>query len=185
MTDMRTTATPLATKPTQFDSTITRLRGIDLFDGATPSELGELARTFTTSTARPGQSFDVQDTPVHWWNIIVNGHAVVVRDGTPLGLLGHGASWSEHSLLNQQRTPISVVALSPVTVLSITQAQFNALPLDHPLVWARIVARSATSADRLALPVYRALVHMEQAEEARRRAGLTGSGLGWPTDTLS
>jgi CRP-like cAMP-binding protein len=185
MTDMRTPATLLATKPTQFDGTISRLRGIDLFDGSSPSELGNLARSFTTSTARPGQSLEVQDTPVRWWNIIVNGHAVVVRDGTPLGLLRHGASWSEHSLLNVQRTPISVVALSPVTVLSITRSQFNALAQGHPSVWARIVARSATSADRLALPVYRALVHMEKEEDARRRAGLTGSGLGWPADTLS
>jgi CRP-like cAMP-binding protein len=163
-------ATPTVTS----SSKISHVREIDLFDGATPSELGDLARAFTLSTARPGESLEVQDTPVRWWNLIVSGHALVERDGTPLGLLGQGESWSEHSLLNHQRSPIGVVALSPVTVLSVTRRRFFGLCNNDHSLRGRIVARSATSADRLAMPVYRALVHMEEAE--RRRVA---SELGW------
>jgi CRP-like cAMP-binding protein len=93
-----------------------------------------------------------------------------LREGTPLGLLGHGESWSEHSLLNDQRSPITVVALSPMRLLSISARQFFDLSENQPIVSRRIMARSATSADRLALPVYRALFHMEAADQRRLSA---------------
>jgi CRP-like cAMP-binding protein len=157
-------------QPTPAERTIAHLLRIDLFDHCPPAELAEVAGVFAQSTAPPGQSLTVQDTPVHQWQLLVAGHAVVVRDGTPLGLVGHGESWSEHSILNQQRSPIGVVALSPVTVLSLDVEQLPELAVSHAALYERIVARSASSADRLALPVYRALVHMERA--AARGEGL-------------
>lgn len=157
-------ATPFIARETK----ITHLRHSDLFDDVSPSALGNLAHAFDLITARPGQLLEQQDTPVRWWNLIVNGHALVERDGTPLGLLGRGESWSEHSLFNRQHSPISVVALSAVTVMSLSRRQFLGLWVDIPTVHDRLVVRSATSADRLALPVYRALLHMEEA--AQRRA---------------
>ncbi|HWE65285.1 MAG TPA: cyclic nucleotide-binding domain-containing protein [Acidimicrobiales bacterium] len=144
-------------------SKLSQLTKIDLFAGLRPSELGDLARLFYLVTVRPGHALEVQDTPVRWWNVITSGHARVERDGTPLGLLGPGESWSEHSLLSQQRSSISVVALSPVSALSLSQRQFFGLRRTHPVLHGRMVARAAASADRLALPVYRALVHMERA----------------------
>ncbi|HUC04553.1 MAG TPA: cyclic nucleotide-binding domain-containing protein [Acidimicrobiales bacterium] len=144
-------------------STISYLRRIDLFDGSSPSELGTMARMFERIAVRPGDALEVQDAPVRWWHVIAGGHAVVERDGTPLGLLGAGASWSEHSLFNHDRSPIGVVALSPVTVLALDARRFFALLDNFPAVGARVVARAASSADRLALPVYRALVHMDRA----------------------
>jgi len=172
---MRTRRKTTGTGTALAESKISLLRGIDLFDGTTPSELGDLARTFTLMRVRPGEMLERQDTPVARWHVIVNGHALVERDDTPLGLLGVGQSWGEHSLLNRQRSPISVVAFSPMTVLSVARRAFLALPPRHPVVAERIVTRSATSADRLALPVYRALVHMEEAE----RRELISSELLW------
>ena len=93
------------------------------------------------------------------WHVITRGHAVVHRDDTPIGLLGRGDSWSEHSLLNQLRSSIAVVALSPLTMLTLGQREFFEIPDDHPVLAGRLVARSACSADRLALPVFNALVH--------------------------
>ena len=100
-------------------STIGLLRGMDLFEDVSESALTELARAFAQKCARPGEALDVQDRPLRRWHLIVDGHALVLREGTPLGLLGHGESWSEHSLLNDQRSPITVVALSPMRLLSI------------------------------------------------------------------
>jgi CRP-like cAMP-binding protein len=91
------------------------------------------------------------------WHVITGGHAIVQRDGTPIGLLGRGDSWSEHSLLNQLRSSIAVVALSPLTLLTLNRRAFFEIPEDHPVLAGRLVARSATSADRLALPVFNAL----------------------------
>ena len=40
--------------------------------------------------ASRGRSIQAQDVPVRMWHVITGGHAVVQRDGTPIGLLGPG-----------------------------------------------------------------------------------------------
>ena len=116
-----------------------------------------MAERGTISTAHPGQVVQAQDVPVRMWHVITGGHAVVQRDGTPIGLLGRGDSWSEHSLLNRLPSPIAVVALSPLSLLTLGRRAFFEIPDHHPVLAGRLVARSATSADRLALPLFNAL----------------------------
>ena len=139
------------------------LASLDLFAGLPRSELDELAAQCDTTIAHPGQVVQAQDVPVRLWHVIAGGHAVVQRDGTPIGLLGRGDSWSEHSLLNRLRSSIAVVALSPLTLLTLSRREFFAVPEHHPVLAGRLVARSATSADRLALPVFNALEHLRRA----------------------
>lgn len=144
-----------------------RLGAVALFDGLPSFELAALAEACTMSLARPRQHLEVQDAPVRYWQVITSGHAVVQRDGIALGLLGAGESWCEHSLLNQQRSPISVIALSPVIVLAFPEPAFTRRLLAHQVLGPRIKSLSASSADRLALPVFRALTHMERADAGR------------------
>ncbi len=139
------------------------LCAMDLFAGLPRPELAELAGQCDVTSAHPGQVVQAQDVPVRLWHVIAGGHAVVQRDGTPIGLLGRGDSWSEHSLLNRLRSPIAVVALSPLTLLTLGRRQFFEIPERHPVLAGRLVARSATSADRLALPVLNALGHLRGA----------------------
>lgn len=139
------------------------LRGAEqlpLFAGLSEGELGEIATRSTVSTAHPGQVVQAQDVPVRVWHVILGGHAVVQRESTPIGLLGRGDSWSEHSILNQVRSTIAVVALSPLTLLTMSLREFFEIPDHHPVLAGRLVARAACSADRLALPVFNALAHM-------------------------
>jgi signal-transduction protein with cAMP-binding, CBS, and nucleotidyltransferase domain len=138
------------------------LRSLSLFEGLPEDELEEIAGRCDLATAHPGQVVQAQDVPVRRWHVIVGGHAVVQRDGTAIGLLGRGDSWSEHSLLNRLRSPITVVALSPLTLLTLGEREFFAIPEHHPVLAGRLVALSATSADRLALPIYNALRHLER-----------------------
>jgi len=140
------------------------LGAMELFAGLPHSEVLELSASCDGTTAHPGQVVQAQDVPVRLWHVITGGHAVVRRDGTPIGLLGRGDSWSEHSLLNRLRSPIAVVALSPLTLLTLSLRQFFEIPEHHPVLAGRLVARSATSADRLALPVFNALVHLRGAD---------------------
>jgi CRP-like cAMP-binding protein len=140
------------------------LRSMALFAALPDDELEEMAARCSVSTAHPGRVVQAQDVPVRMWHVITGGHAVVQRDGTPMGLLGRGDSWSEHSILNQMRSSISVVALSPLTLLTMSQRAFFEIPDHHPVLAGRLVARSATSADRLALPVLNALVHLSDTE---------------------
>jgi signal-transduction protein with cAMP-binding, CBS, and nucleotidyltransferase domain len=139
------------------------LRGFTLFAGLPVDELDQIAAACDVCTAHPGQVIQAQDVPVRLWHLIARGHAIVQRDGTPIGLLDQGDSWSEHSLLNRQPSPIAVVALSPVTLLTLREREFFAIPENHPVLAGRLVARSATSPDRLAVPVLNALVHLSGA----------------------
>ena len=148
------------------DELTASLRRLALFAGIDDDELDRFVTGCDVTTADPGQVVQAQDVPVRWWHVVLSGHAVVRRDGTPLGLLTSGDSWSEHSLLNDQRSPIAVVALSPLTLLTLDRRAFFAVPERHPVLAGRLVARSATSADRLALPVYNALVHLDLADPA-------------------
>ena len=146
--------------PMTDDDPTAELRSMELFAGLPDGELEELAALADVSTAHPGQVVQAQDVPVRLWHVVASGHAVVQRDGTPIGLLARGDSWSEHSLLNRLPSPIAVVALSPLTLLTLRARQFFAIPERHPVLAGRLVARSATSADRLALPVLNALAHL-------------------------
>ena len=140
--------------------TVELLRTLLLFDALPESELREMAARCDVATAHPGEVVQAQDVPVRRWHLITVGHAVVQRDGVAIGLLARGDSWSEHSLLNQLHSPITVVALSPLTLLTLRDREFFAIPEDHPVLAGRLVARSAVSADRLAVPVFNALTHM-------------------------
>jgi signal-transduction protein with cAMP-binding, CBS, and nucleotidyltransferase domain len=137
------------------------LRTLSLFAGLPEDEVADIAHRCDLAIAHPGQVVQAQDVPVRRWHVILAGHAVVQRDGTPLGILGRGDSWSEHSLLNHQHSPIAVVALSPLRLLTLREREFFAIPEEHPVLAGRLVGRSAASADRLALPVYNALRHLE------------------------
>ncbi len=137
------------------------LRSMALFAGLPDRELEDLVARCDVSHAHPGQVVQAQDVPVRFWHVVVGGHALVQHDGTPIGLLGRGDTWSEHSLLNPRPSPIAVVALSPLTLLTLSRRQFFEIPEEHPVLAGRLVARSATSAHRLALPLFNALVHLE------------------------
>jgi signal-transduction protein with cAMP-binding, CBS, and nucleotidyltransferase domain len=147
------------------------LRPLELFTGLPPSELDELLSIGDVTTAHPGQVVQAQDVPVRFWHVVVHGHAVVQRDRTPIGLLSRGDSWSEHSLLNQQCSPIAVVAFSPLTLFTLDARAFFAVPESHPVLAGRLVARSATSPDRLAQPVHDALRRRHVGSAGRRPSG--------------
>jgi CRP-like cAMP-binding protein len=146
------------------DDPATTLKDMTLFAGLPLDELDQLAELCDVCTVHPGQVIQAQDVPVRFWHVLLVGHVVVQRDETPIGLLSKGHSWSEHSLLNRQRSPISVVALSPVTTLTMSEREFFAIPEQHPVLAGRLVARSAASADRLAIPVFNALFHLNGSD---------------------
>lgn len=141
------------------DEVVARLSTIPLFDGFSEPEMREIAARCDLAVAHPGQVVQAQDVPVRRWHLITAGHAIVQRDGVPIGLLGCGDSWAEHSLLNRLRSPMTVVALSPLSLLSLRDRDFFAIPEHHPVLAGRLVARSAVSADRLVLPMFNALAH--------------------------
>jgi signal-transduction protein with cAMP-binding, CBS, and nucleotidyltransferase domain len=148
---------PSPDDPATPDDAAAPLRPLTLFAGLSEAELEEIATRCDLATAHPGQVVQAQDVPVRRWHVILSGHVVVQRDGEPLGLLAKGDSWAEHSLLNRMRSPIAVVALSPLLLLTLAEREFFEIPEHHPVLAGRLVARSAVSPDRLAPPIYDAL----------------------------
>jgi signal-transduction protein with cAMP-binding, CBS, and nucleotidyltransferase domain len=161
----RATRTHTPSRPSRVtDGDPVTLRSLELFAALPGSEVEELATRCAVSTAHPGQVVQAQGVPVRMWHVITGGHAVVQRDGVPIGLLGRGDSWSEHSILNGLRSSIAVVALSPLTLLTLSQRAFFEIPDHHPVLAGRLVARAASSADRLAVPVFNALLHLTETD---------------------
>jgi CRP-like cAMP-binding protein len=136
------------------------LLSLPLFAGLPSGELAQFAEVCQLAVAHPGQVVQAQEVPVRRWYVVAAGHALVQRDGTPIGLLARGDSWSEHALLNQQHSPMAVVALSPLTLVTLDARAFFAIPERHPVLAGRLVARSATAPERLVLPVFNALRHL-------------------------
>jgi signal-transduction protein with cAMP-binding, CBS, and nucleotidyltransferase domain len=161
----RSSHATLAARSVSTSDPVAALHTMALFAGLSQAELEEFVDGCDLASAHPGQVVQAQDVPVRRWHVICAGHAIVQRDGTPLGLLGLGDSWSEHSLLNRLRSSIAVVALSPLTLLTLSELKFFAIPEHHPVLAGRLVARSASSADRLALPVFNALKHLSAAAD--------------------
>ncbi len=158
---MPTPATSAHTAPSpDSDDDLALLHSLELFAGLPDGELEEIAARCSISTAHPGQVVQAQDVPVRMWHVITAGHAVVRRDATPVGLLGRGQSWSEHSLLHGVPSSIAIVALSPLRLVTMSQRAFFGIPDHHPLLAGRLVARAAYSPDRLAVPVFNALAHL-------------------------
>jgi len=160
-----------APREQELDGDRAGLRSVALFAGLPDSELQQIAARCTVCTAHPGQVIQAQDVPVRMWHVITGGHAVVQLDGTPIGLLGRSDSWSEHSILNGLRSSIAVVALSPLRLLTLDRRSFFEVPEHHPVLAGRLVARSASSADRLALPVFNALAHRADTQCTGRCPG--------------
>jgi CRP-like cAMP-binding protein len=115
-----------------LDGKLAVLSDLGLFADVPTCELTKLARTLDLSSNHPGQYLEVQGTPARWWTLIVTGHALEERDGTPIGLLTRGDSWSERTIVEHLPAPHSVVALTPVTVLTMKRSQFFGLPDRHP-----------------------------------------------------
>jgi CRP-like cAMP-binding protein len=129
------------------DHKLDDLAGLPLFAGCHPHELVTLARSFDTSTAASGSLLDREGAPTRWWTILSEGSASVSQDGCPTGLLGRGDWWGERSLMTGHPSTFTVVALTPVTLLTLDRRDFLNLPQRHPLVAGRIISLLA---DRLA-----------------------------------
>ena len=86
----RSSHATLAARPVSTSDPVAALHTMALFAGLSEAELEEFVDGCDLATAHPGQVVQAQDVPVRRWHVICAGHAIVQRDGTPLGLLGRG-----------------------------------------------------------------------------------------------
>ena len=125
------------------DHKLTTLAEIPLFEGCRPSELEHLAKSFDMSWASSGDVLEVEGQPTRWWKVIVHGTASVSQHGRPTGLFNAGDWWGERSIVSSEPSTVTVVALTPVVLLTLGRRHFLTLPQCHPVVAAHVISQLA------------------------------------------
>jgi signal-transduction protein with cAMP-binding, CBS, and nucleotidyltransferase domain len=121
------------------DQKLTALAELPLFADLGQHELVELAKALDMSWASPGETLEMEDRQTRWWKVIVHGTACVSQHGEPTGLLNAGHWWGERSIVSGERSMVTVVAVTPVVLLTLGRRDFLELPRRHPLVASRII----------------------------------------------
>jgi CRP/FNR family cyclic AMP-dependent transcriptional regulator len=116
------------------------LRALPLFGQATPRELDAIASLTTTVRVDAGRVLVTEGTVGREFFVVESGEAVVSAGGTDVALLGPGAFFGEIALLGHELRTATVRALSPMTVLVLTPAEFHELVKTSPSVREQLEA---------------------------------------------
>jgi CRP-like cAMP-binding protein len=108
------------------------LRDVELFHGLSQRHLKGLAGVSRVVEHPAGHVIAQEGLGSLALHVIVEGEAVVSRDGRELGRLGSGDYFGEISLLDGRPRSASVTAVTPMTVLALPQRAFQALVEDDP-----------------------------------------------------
>lgn len=103
------------------------LRAVDLFEELSKSELRKVAGLAKQFTFAVGESVTEEGTPGGRFHVIESGRAKVVAGGRTRASLGPGEYFGELSLIDGEPRSATVVAVEPLTTLSI--AEWNLRPL--------------------------------------------------------
>jgi len=116
------------------------LPDLELFDGCSPRELRALTRMCTSVGVRAGRVLCRQGEIAEECFVIVDGHADVLIDGTPVASVGAGEIVGELALLshNAGRTA-TVVATTDMQLLVFNRREFAAFMSGAPSVRQRML----------------------------------------------
>jgi CRP-like cAMP-binding protein len=103
------------------------LRGVDLFEELSKSELRKIAGLTKRFTFAADEAVTEEGTPGGRFHVIESGTAKVVAGGRTRATLGPGEYFGELSLIDGEPRSATVVAQEPLSTLSI--AEWNLRPL--------------------------------------------------------
>ncbi|TMK14233.1 MAG: cyclic nucleotide-binding domain-containing protein [Actinobacteria bacterium] len=118
-----------------------------LFEGLAKTELRRIAKVSGARTFDPGDELVKEGVPGRIFYIVVEGRARNVRRGRTIGLAGPGDSFGEMAILTTAPRSASVVAETPMEVLTLSGADLRTILLDEPRIAVRLLD---TLAQRLA-----------------------------------
>ena len=135
------------------DPKLTALKTVPLFTGLSRSQLALVARIADEVDLRVGKVLIREDAVGSQFFVLLDGEAVVRREGRKLATLGAGDFFGEIALLARRTTTATVTTTAPSRVLVITRAGFGQLLRTSPEIqWAVIqaLARRVPADDVLA-----------------------------------
>ena len=149
------------------------LRGARIFEALSKKEIGAVARVSREVQHNAGDEIVREGTPGVGFHLILAGRARVTKKGRKLRELGPGDSFGDISIVDGGPRTASVVAETPLRLLSILAWEFKPPRSSTTRTWhTRCCCGSANcfATRRLALP-FRRQASSESAGLARRAGG--------------
>jgi voltage-gated potassium channel len=115
-----------------------RLASLPLFEALSPEERTELAGWMEVRRASAGQELVAEGASGYTFYVIDEGTADVLEAGEKVRDLGPGDFFGEMAMLGEGRRRGTVVATTPVTMLSMFGTEFRRLEAEMPELADRI-----------------------------------------------
>jgi CRP/FNR family transcriptional regulator, cyclic AMP receptor protein len=138
--------------PLRRDAKVELLKRTPLFAGCTKSELRELAKTADELDLREGTVLIREGRPGREFFVLIDGTAVVTKQGKKIAELGPGDWLGEIALITDSPRTATVTATSPLDVLVITDRRFRSVVETMPSIALKMLA---SVGERLASDAHR------------------------------
>ena len=116
-----------------------RLREVSIFSELSKKELKSVARLMTQLSVKEGRELTRQGEPGREFLIILEGTAVVRRNGRKLADLGPGDFLGELAVLSGAPRTATVVATSDMTLEALNRREFMAVLDESPTLAKKIL----------------------------------------------
>ena len=123
------------------DAKIELLKSTPLFSGCSKSELRALASSADELDLREGTVLTREGRAGREFFVLIDGTAVVTRQGKKIAELGAGDWLGEIALLTDSPRTATVTATSPLDVLVITERSFRSVVETMPSIALKVLAR--------------------------------------------
>jgi CRP-like cAMP-binding protein len=121
------------------DAKLERIAGVPLFSDLTTSELKAVAREADELAVPAGHRLIRQGATGHEFIVVLEGEAVVQRDGESLCRLGPGDYTGEISLLTHRPRTATVTTTTPARVLVISDHGFHRVVDEVPRIAIKLL----------------------------------------------
>lgn len=128
------------------DTRVDLLRGLPLFELCSRRDLRRIAALAVEQELDHGTELIREGEPAREFYVVVDGEVDVRRRGRRVARLGPGSFVGEIALLSRSPRTATVVAASPLRVLTISGRDFVALLDSMPELWLKV---ARTLADRV------------------------------------
>lgn len=117
---------------------------LPLFTGCSRRELRKIAAIADELDFIEGKVLTRQSASGREFFVLLEGTAVVVRDGKTLTTLGPGDFFGELALLSDRPRSATVTTTSPVEALILTKPNFKRLLRENPTISVKVLAAVAS-----------------------------------------
>ncbi len=115
-----------------------------LFEGLAKTQLRRIAKVSGARTIDPAEELVKEGVPGRVFYIVVEGRAKIVRRGRTVAHVGPGDSFGEMAILTTALRSASVVAETPMEVLTLSGPHLRTILLEQPRIAVRLLDTLAT-----------------------------------------